>query len=130
MNATRSVMAEAWLKHLHGQRIYVDSCGVYAGESNAFVTAVMGEVGLDVSHHKSKTFDDLVDGYFDLIVALSPQAHEHALELASMTAMEVEYWPTDDATAVSGSREQRLQAYRVVRDSLRDRIQQEFPVSI
>lgn len=130
MNVARSVMAEAWLKHFHGQRVYVDSCGLHAGQPDPFVAAVMQEVGLDVAAHRPKTFDDLVDGYFDLIVALAPPAQYRAIEMARMAAIEVEFWPTMDATAEYGNRERRLEAYRAVRDYLRDRILHAFPVSI
>ncbi|MCA8926432.1 MAG: low molecular weight phosphatase family protein [Alphaproteobacteria bacterium] len=129
MNVARSVMAEAWLKHFHGQRIYVDSCGLHAGHPDPFVATVMLEVGIDVSRHASKTFDDLVDGYFDLIVALAPPAQVRAIAMARMAAIDVEFWPTMDATVEYGSRERRLDAYRAVRDYLRDRILQAFPVS-
>lgn len=130
MNVARSVMAEAWLKHFHGERLYVDSCGLAAGEPDPFVETVMTEVGLDVARHKPKTFDDLLDGYFDLIVALAPPAQYRAIEMARMSAIEVEFWPTMDASVEYGSRERRLDAYRSVRDYLRDRILRAFPVSI
>ncbi len=128
MNVVRSAMAEAWLKHFHGRRLYVDSCGLRLGEPDPFVTEVMREVGVDISRHKAKTFDDLDDGYFDLIVALAPPAQVRAIEMAKAQAIEVEFWPTTDATAEYGSRERRLEAYRVVRDYLRDRILDHFPI--
>ena len=61
------------------------------------------------------TFEELEDleGLnFDLIVTLSPEAHHKALELTRTLAADVEYWPTADPTAIEGSREQRLDAYR------------------
>lgn len=127
MNVARSVMAEAWLKHFQGCRVYVDSCGLFAGKPDPFVVAVMAEAGLDVSRHKPKTFDNLLDGYFDLIIALAPPAQYRAIEMARMSAIEVEFWPTMDATSEYGSRERRLEAYRAVRDYLRGRILQAFP---
>ena len=68
---------------------------------------------------------------FDLIVTLSPEAHHRALELTRTLAAEVEYWPTPDPTAIEGSREQRLDAYRAVRDQFMQRIKARFagPVS-
>jgi protein-tyrosine-phosphatase len=127
-NAVRSPMAEALLKHFHGQTIYVDSCGLHDGEIDPFAAEVMREIGLDLSRHRSKTFDDLDDGFFDLVVTLSPEAQHRAIEMTRTSAVEIEYWPTADATAEYGSREQRLQAYRSVRDSLRQRILERFPV--
>ena len=126
MNSVRSPMAEAILKHLHGQRIFVDSVGVRPGEHDPFVDAVMDEIGIDVTKHRVKTFDQLDDDYFDLIITLSPEAHHKALEMTRTMACEVEYWPTNDATAVDGSRDTRLDAYRAVRDALLKRITERF----
>jgi len=130
LNATRSPMAEAYLKYLHGTRIYVDSVGVRAGELDGFAVAVMEEIGIDLSRHRSKTFDDLEDAMYDVVVTLSPEAHHSALELTRTMAVDVEYWPTFDPTATEGSREQRLEAYRQVRDGLIRRIHQRFPPAL
>lgn len=127
MNAVRSPMAEVYLKHLFGKQIYVDSVGLRNSELDGFAIAVMDEIGLDLKQHKSKTFDDLEDTSFDLIVTLSPEAHHKALEWTRHMAAEVEYWPTFDATAAEGDREQRLEAYRQVRDLIIKRIQERFP---
>jgi len=124
----RSVMAAAILRHLAGHRSYVRSAGVRAGEPDAFVTVVMDEIGIDVSQHTPHTLRDLHDTSFDLIVTLSPQAHHQALELTRTMAVDVEYWPTLDATMMlgHGSREQVLEYYRGVRDQLFDRIRTRF----
>jgi len=127
MNAVRSPIAEAYLKHLFGKQIYVDSVGLKRSEVDGFAIAVMDELGFDLKTHKPKTFDDLEDTSFDLIVTLSPEAHHKALEWARHMATEVEYWPTFDATAVEGDRERRLEAYRQVRDLIIKRIQERFP---
>ena len=129
-NAVRSPIAEAYLKHLFGKQIYVDSVGIRRDEIDGFAVAVMDEVGLDLKRHKSKTFEDLEDTSFDLIVTLSPEAHHRALEWTRHMAAEVEYWPTFDATAVEGDRERRLEVYREVRDSLIKRIQERFPAML
>ena len=128
MNAVRSPMAAAMLRHLGGPRMYVESAGVRAGEPDAFAAAVMEEIGVDMRQHQPHTLADLDDTSFDLIITLSPEAHHQALELTRTMAVEVEYWPTLDATVMRGhgSREQVLQAYRDVRDSLFRRIKQRF----
>ncbi|WP_374450117.1 low molecular weight phosphatase family protein [Stella sp.] len=126
-NAVRSPMAEAILKQLHRQRIFVDSAGVRPDPVDPFAVAVMAEIGLDLSRHRSKSFDELEDTSFDLIVTLSPEAHHRALELTRTMAVDVEYWPTFDPTIVEGSREVRLDSYRTVRDGLWDRIAAAFP---
>jgi len=128
MNSVRSPMAAAILRHLAGRRLYVQSAGVRAGGSDVFAVAAMEEIGIDIAHHAPRTLHDLHDTSFDLIVTLSPEAHHQALELTRTMAVDVEYWPTFDATMMigHGSREQVLQAYRGVRDGLFRRIKQRF----
>ncbi|MBY0430026.1 MAG: arsenate reductase ArsC [Rhodospirillales bacterium] len=128
-NAVRSPMAEALLKYLHGRHIYVDSVGVRRGETDPFAVAVMEEIGIDLARHRPKTFDMLEDDSFDLVISLSPEAQHSAVELTRTSACEVEFWPTFDPTAVEGSRDTRLEAYRQVRDELMRRILRKFPVS-
>src|ERR1043166_2577471 len=128
MNAIRSPMAAALFKHYFG-RTYVGSAGVRKGELDPFAVAAMEEFGLDITKHRPKTFEELEDWEglnFDLIISLSPEAHHKALELTRTLAADVEYWPTPDPTAIEGTREQRMDAYREVRDQLMQRIKARF----
>ena len=129
-NSVRSPMAEALLKHLLGHRVYVDSVGVRAHEIDPFVLEVMDEVGIDLSRHRPKTFDDLEDTSFDLIVSLSPEAQHQAVELTRTMACDVEFWNTFDPSLIEGNRETRLQAYRDVRDQLKRRIEERFSLDL
>jgi protein-tyrosine-phosphatase len=129
LNAVRSPMAAALARQMFGKSIYIASCGVQPGLLDPFMVAVMDEVGIDMSHHRPITFEDLDEREglnFDLIVTLSPPAHHKALELTRTLAADVEYWPTADPTAVEGSREQRLAAYREVRDQLSEHLRERF----
>jgi protein-tyrosine-phosphatase len=129
MNAVRSPMAAALLQQMVGKQLYVASAGVQKGEADAFAVAVMEEIGIDIARHKPMTFEELEDleGLnFDLVITLSPPAHHKALELTRTAVVEVEYWPTADPTVNEGSREQRLDAYREVRDQLLGRIRERF----
>jgi protein-tyrosine-phosphatase len=128
-NSVRSPMAEAIMKYLHGKQVYVDSVGVRAQDVDGFVVAVMDEIGIDVTKHRSKTFDDLEDDSFDLIISLSPEAQHKAVDMTRTMACDVEFWNTLDPTIVEGSREDRLEAYRTVRDGLMKRIRERFPVT-
>jgi len=128
-NAVRSPMAAALFGQIFGRAIYVGSAGVRKGELDAFAVATMAEIGLDISRHKPITLEELEEWEglnFDLIVTLAPEAHHRALELTRTSGVDVEYWPTPDPTAVEGSREQRLDAYREVRDQLLARIRDRF----
>lgn len=130
MNAVRSPMAEGLLKHLLGHRIYVDSVGVRHGDLDPLAIEVMDEIGIDISRHKAKIFDDLEDTSYDLIVSLSPEAQHNAVELTRTMACDVEFWPTLDPADFEGSREQRLLAYRQVRDYLKKRIERRFALDL
>lgn len=125
-NSVRSPMAEALAKRLYGQASYIDSVGVRASEVDFFAAAALDELGIDVHRHHAKTFDDVDASSFDLIVTLSPEAHHQALEFTRGTAAEVEYWPVMDPSAVEGSREMRLEAYRSTRDQILARLKTRF----
>lgn len=129
LNAVRSPIAAALMRYLYGRFVYIDSVGARAGELDPFATEVMDEIGIAIGKHRPKSFEDLEDSSFDLIVTLSPEAHHKAMELTRTMAVDVEYWPTFDPTAVEGSRTQRLDAYRAVRDALMEHIERRFAVS-
>lgn len=128
-NSIRSPMAMALFRHLFGKSMYTGSAGVKPGELDAFAVAVMDEIGLDISRHKPQTFEQLEDWEglnFDLIVTLSPEAHHKALDMTRTLAAEVEYWPTADPSDIGETREQKLDAYRTVRDQLMEKIRSRF----
>jgi protein-tyrosine-phosphatase len=132
-NRVRSPMAEGLARRLYGSRLFVDSVGLrpppggWEGEGvDPFVAAVMDELGVDLAGRHAKTFDDLEDESFDLVVSLTPEAHHRAIELTRGHATEVEYWPTLDPTLATGPRESVLAAYREVRDSLEARLLARF----
>src|ERR1700741_691981 len=129
LNSVRSPMAAGLFRQIVGRRSYVASAGVEKGELDPFAVAALEETGVDISRHRPMTFEELEDWEglnFDLIVTLSPEAHHKALGLTRTVAADVEYWPTSDPTPTEGSREQRLEAYRAVRDQLSRRIRERF----
>jgi len=119
-------MAAALMKHLFGKFVYIDSAGVRAGTLDPMAVEVMEEIGIEIAKYHPKGFEDLVDSSFDLCITLSPEAQHRAVDLAHNSAIDIEYWPTMDPTIVEGSREQRLDAYRAVRDQLLKRIRERF----
>lgn len=128
LNAVRSPMAAAILRHLMGDRIRVASAGVRAGITDPYAVAVMDEIGIDISDHEPSTLKEHETDAFDLIVTLSPEAHHHGIEMTRLMPAKVEYWPTPDATALTecADRDEVLAAYRSVRDSLFQRIKARF----
>jgi protein-tyrosine-phosphatase len=136
-NRVRSPMAEALLRRLAGDEIFVDSCGLKRmpeafGEPDErravdpLAAEVMAEIGCDLTDYQTKTFDDLQDDSFDLVISLTPESQHRAVEMARGRAAEIEYWPTLDPTLTEGSRQARLDAYRLVRDTLAQRIARRF----
>ena len=121
-------MAEGLAKHIYGTRAYVQSAGVWGDrEIDGFAIAVCGEVGVELSRHRSRSFDEMQQwgddlSGFDLIVALSPASQRQALELTRIYALTVEYWPIMDPTGLGESRADRLVSYRMSRDQIVDRL--------
>ena len=119
-------MAAAIMKHFYGHRVYVASAGLKPGEADPFLTVVLDEIGIELGKHRPHTFAELEDSSFDVAISLSPEAHHWALELTRTAAIATEYWPTQDPSATSGSREQILNSYREVRDPWVARIKKRF----
>ena len=118
INAVRSAMAEAIVKSRFPGRIFTDSCGVAPGQPDGFSIAAMEEMGIDLSAHQPKGFDDLDCEFYDVIVSFSPEAHEQAKQITRTIDCEALYWPVDNLAGLQGSREERLRAYRAVRDDI------------
>lgn len=114
------------MKHYFGNRVFVDSVGVRPSEVDPFAVGVMDEIGIDISGHKPKLFDQLEDSSFDVVVSLSPEAQHSAVEMTRTMACELEFWHTFDATFVQGRRDHVVAAYREVRDFLQAKILDRF----
>ncbi len=127
LNSARSAMAEGLLELMYGDQLYIDSVGVEKGERDEFAVSVMAEVGVDIEEYEPKSFDDLGNAPFDIIIALTPEARAKTRAQFKASAAKLWYWPTDDPTTVQGGRDQRLSAYRQVRDGLYARILKAFP---
>jgi len=129
-NRVRSPMAQALMKLSFGDRVFVDSVGLKHEEGqdevDPFAAAVIDELGGDLAGFRPKTFGELEDESFDVVISLTPEAQHRAVEIARNHAVDIEYWPTFDPTLVTGSREQILAAYREVRDELARRIEARF----
>ena len=119
-NAVRSPMAEGIMKKFYGTGTYVQSVGV---KIDGFSIAVCQEMGVELSRHKSRSFDEMENwgddlSSFDLIVALSPASQRRALDLTRFYHLEVEYWPILDPTGLGETREAKLEQYRAARDQV------------
>ena len=123
-NAVRSPMAEGIMKKLYGTGTYVQSVGVINDlEIDGFSIAVCDEIGVELSRHRSRSFDEMERwgddlSSFDLIVALSPASQRRALELTRLFHLTVEYWAILDPTGIGETREMKLVSYRQTRDQI------------
>ncbi|RLL73083.1 arsenate-mycothiol transferase ArsC [Paenirhodobacter hankyongi] len=131
-NATRSPMAEGMMKKFYGREVYVQSVGVKSDlEIDGFTIAVCHEIGIDLTRHRARDFNELSDfgdeiESFDLVVALTPASRALAEEAARVHHVSVEYWPINDPTGVGEGREARLAAYRLTRDQIRAHMVERF----
>ncbi|MDI9848532.1 low molecular weight phosphatase family protein [Rhodoblastus sp. 17X3] len=126
MNSVRSPMAEGLARLLFGPSLKVASAGVRALDMDGFALCVMAEAGMDMMRHVARTFDEVDLAQYELIVTLSPEAHHCMLELTRDLDIPVEYWATEDVTHIDAARDQKLEAYRSVRDALMQRIKDRF----
>jgi protein-tyrosine-phosphatase len=124
-NAVRSPMAEGIMKKLYGTGTYVQSAGVKSDlEIDGFSIAVCEELGVELSRHRVRSFDEMAEwgddlSSFDLVVALSPASQRRALELTRVFHLDVLYWPIMDPTGLGETREAKMNAYRQSRDQIR-----------
>lgn len=122
-NAIRSPMAAVLAGRMG---VAAESAGVTPGVADPMSDAALGEIGLAIPEGP-RDVETVMLGRFGLIVALSPQAQHRALELTRNLGTRVEYWAVADPSLVDGSREQRLAAYRAVRDDLLKKLRERFP---
>jgi arsenate reductase len=121
-------MAEGIAKKLYGTEVYLQSAGVKSDlDIDGFAIAVCQELEVELSRHRSRSFDEMEDwgddlSSFDLIVALSPASQRRALELTRHSHLDVEYWPILDPTGLGENRDARLVSYRQARDQIRERL--------
>lgn len=126
LNAVRSPMAEAMTRIRYGRHIYVDSAGLQKSERDPFMLAALREIGIEFESDQPHVLEEVDYEGFDLIVALSPEAYARTKEALRATAVELLHWPIPDATQATGTREQRMTAYREVRDLLEKLIREEI----
>lgn len=117
------------MKKLYGTDTYVQSAGVKGDmEIDGFSIAVCQELNVELSRHRSRSFDEMENwgddlSSFDLVIALSPASQRRALELTRFFHLEVEYWPILDPTGLGEGRDAKLDSYRQARDQIVGKLQ-------
>lgn len=126
MNQIRSPMAEFLTKELFGDQIFAQSAGIYAGDEDGFMQAVMNERGIDASSHEPETLEQLEDSFVDLVITLTSQAHEGTVDFFKDQPVAIEFWETENPSIAVGKRDVVLAAYRKTREQLEQRIRARF----
>lgn len=119
-NSARSQMAEGLLRHIAGDRFNVVSAGVAPSSVRPEAIQAMADLGIDISSHRSKSVDEFIDQQFDHIITVCDNARESCPVFPGEA--ERIHWSVDDPAAVEGTDEEKIAAFRKVRDEIRERL--------
>ena len=125
-NSARSQMAEGFLNALGGGRFEAQSAGTEARGIHPLAIQAMGEVGIDVAMHESKTIDRFIGQPFDLVITVCDDAAESCPVFPN--ARERRHWSFPDPSKADGAPDARFAAFVKVRDAIRERIERELLV--
>jgi arsenate reductase (thioredoxin) len=128
-NSARSQMAEGLLRHDAGERFEVASAGTRPSRVRPEAIAVMRELGIDISGHRSKSVDEFAGQKFDYVLTVCDNARE-TCPIYPGHANRLHHSFEDPAAveAATGSDDERLAAFRRVRDEIRKYLR-DFPVT-
>jgi arsenate reductase (thioredoxin) len=126
-NSARSQMAEGLLRNMAGDRVEVASAGVAPTHVRPEAIAVMKEIGIDISNHRSKSIDELITQAFDYVITVCDNANQHCPVFSASRRI---HWSIEDPAAVEGDDKIRLAAFREVRDELRERLRKFIQVEV
>ena len=119
-NSARSQMAEGLFRQAAGDAYEVLSAGTKPAQVRPEAIAVMREIGIDISGHRSKSLDEFTGKTLDLVITVCDNANEICPVFPG--GVERLHWPFDDPAVVAGSEEQRKAAFRTIRDQIHARI--------
>ncbi len=120
-NSARSQMAEGLLRHLGGDAFESLSAGTEETHVRPLAIRAMDELGIDITSHESKTIDRYLDRSIDLVVTVCDHAADTCPQFPSGAAYR--HWSFPDPSKAEGTEEEQLEAYRTVRDAIRERIE-------
>src|SRR5689334_2895206 len=119
-NSARSQMAEGLLRHLGGDRFEVHSAGTNPSTVRPEAVAAMGDLGIDISHQWSKSVEEFKGRGIDYLITVCDAAREVCPVFPGSTSRL--HWSFEDPAAVKGSYEDRLAAFRRIRDQIQERL--------
>ena len=121
-NSARSQIAEGFLRALAGERFEVSSAGTEATRVHPLAIRAMGEVGIDVSGHTSKTIDALLGQPWDYVITVCDSANQRCPVFPGRTTRI--HWSFDDPSLTTGMGQDRLETFRKIRDEISARIRE------
>ncbi len=119
-NSARSQMAEGLLRHDAGDRFEVFSAGTHPSLVRPEAIAVMSELGIDLSSHRSKSVDEFAGKPIDVVITVCDNAREACPVFPARTRLL--HWPFPDPAGVQGTQPEREAAFREVRDQIRKKL--------
>ena len=119
-NSARSQMGEGLFREEGGGGYEVSSAGTRPSQVRPEAIAVMREIGIDISGHRAKSVDEFAGQEFDFVVTVCDSARDNCPVFPGATQRI--HWSLEDPAAVQGTEEERLAAFRRIRDQLRDRV--------
>lgn len=122
-NSARSQMAEAWLRHLTGDRFEVESAGLEPGKLSPYVVQAMQEVGVDISGHKPKGVSELLEAghRFDYVIAVCDKEAAERCPIFPGGSQKL-HWSFSDPSAAQGDDCAKLRLAARVRDEIKAKI--------
>jgi arsenate reductase len=121
-NSARSQMAEGLLRHVAKGDVEVESAGIAPSRVNPLAIEAMREIGIDISGHRSKSVEEFLRQNFDVVITVCNNARE-SCPVFPGTPKRI-HWSFEDPAAVQGTHEEKLAAFRRVRDGLARRLQE------
>jgi arsenate reductase (thioredoxin) len=119
-NSARSQMAEGFLRALAGDRFEVGSAGTEKSSVNALAVRAMAERDIDISHHRSKRYEDVATPPWDYLITVCDDANERCPFVPGR--VQRLHWSFEDPSRATGDEEQRLRVFRRVRDQIHERL--------
>jgi len=123
-NSARSQMAEGILRATYGDYYTVYSAGTHPATVNRYAVAVMKEIGIDISSHRSKSVEELGEKDFDVVVTVCDSAKESCPYIPG--AKKYLHKSFEDPSAAKGEEEEVIEVFRKVRDEIKSWIEKEF----
>ena len=119
-NSARSQMAEGMLRRWNGDDFDVLSAGTEVSTVRPEAIAVMAEIGIDITGHRSTSVEEFLGERFDWVITVCDQARQNCPVFPGVE--QTAHWSVEDPSEATGDEDLRLQVFRRVRDDLRNRI--------